>query len=198
MPTVATCRIGTAGFGRFAVGIAALGGGAFGFLALLARGKVTLDVEVGRTTRPLGPLAVRIAAPREVVFDVVAGPYLGATPRALESKLEVIERGEDMVLAAHFTQIRGFVATTVETVRFEPPSLVHFRLVRGPVPHVVEQFVLEEADGGTELLYRGELGADLWALGRWWGERVGRHWERAVRASLGSVKAEAERRAARE
>jgi hypothetical protein len=102
-----------------------------------------------------------------------------------------------MVLAAHFTQVGGFVATTLETVRFEPPSSIHFRLVRGPVPHVVEQFLLDEARGGTELEYRGELGTDLWALGRWWGERVARRWEAAVRASLESVKTEAERRAAR-
>lgn len=56
----------------------------------------------------------------------------------------MLERGEDMVLAAHFTDAGGLVATTIETVRFEPPSGVHFRLARGPVPHVVEQFVLNE------------------------------------------------------
>jgi hypothetical protein len=30
----------------------------------------------------------------------------------------------------------------VETVRFTPPERVDFRLVRGPVPHVVETFLL--------------------------------------------------------
>jgi Polyketide cyclase / dehydrase and lipid transport len=177
--------------------VAALGAGAAGLLALLARGKITIDLGIGRTSRPLGPLAVEIAAPREVVFDVVAAPYLHRTPRALESKLRVIERGEDMVLAAHFTHVGRFLATTVETVRFEAPSVVHFRLVRGPVPHVVEQFLLEETAGGTVLEYRGELGADLWALGRWWGARVAKRWEAAVQTSLESVKAEAERRAVR-
>jgi hypothetical protein len=164
---------------------------------LLARGAITVDVGVGRTLRPLGPLTVSIAAPRELVFEVVASPYLARTPRALERKLKVLERGEDMVLAAHFTEGSGFVATTVETVRFEPPSRIHFRLVRGPVPHVVEQFLLLESAEGTELDYGGELGADLWALGRWWGERVARRWEAAVSSSLEAVKAEAERRAAR-
>jgi len=109
----------------------------------------------------------------------------------------VLERGQDMVLAAHFTEIRGLVATTVETVRFEPPSHVHFRLVRGPVPHVVEQFLLSETEEGTELEYRGELGTDLWALGGWWGAAVARQWEAAVESSLGAVKLEAERRATR-
>jgi len=90
------------------------------------------------------------------------------------------------------------VATTLETVRFERPTSVHFRLARGPVPHVVERFELRELEGGaTELVYEGELGTDLWALGRWWGRRVARRWEGAVRSSLATAKAESERRAAR-
>ena len=161
---------------------------------LLVRGAITFDLGVGRTVRTLGPLTLSIAAPREVVFELIERPYLRRTPRALASKLRVVERGSDMALAEHFTQVGPMVATTLETVRFERPSHVHFRLVRGPVPHVVEQFELREADGGTELEYSGELGADLWALGRWWGSRVARRWEAAVRASLDAVRIEAERR----
>jgi hypothetical protein len=41
------------------------------------------------------------------------------------------------------------------------------------------------------------MGADLWAAGRWWGERVARTWEAAVRSSFAGIRAEAERRAAR-
>jgi hypothetical protein len=66
----------------------------------VVRGALTLDLGVGRRVRPLGPLRVRIRAPREVVFDVISGPYLGRTPRTLASKLEVLERGSDLVLAA--------------------------------------------------------------------------------------------------
>ena len=176
--------------GRAGVAVAA----ALGLWALLVRGSLGLDLGIGRRLRPLGPITLSIAAPREAVFDVIASPYLGRTPKALEEKLDVLERGSDMVLAAHFTPVRWLVATTVETVRFEPPSTVHFRLVRGPVPHVVEQFVLNEQANGTELEYRGELGTDLWALGSWWGAAVARRWEAAVRSSLESVKLEAERR----
>jgi hypothetical protein len=175
-----------------------LAAAARGVYVLLVRGELTLDLGIGRTLRPLGPLKIRIAAPRAVVFDVVSAPYVGRTPRALERKLRVLERSDDMVLAAHFTPVGKRLATTVETVRFEPPSRVHFRLIRGPVPHVVEQFVLDETeDDVTELEYRGELGADLWLLGRWWGERVARRWELAVQESLEAVAAEAERRAQR-
>jgi hypothetical protein len=101
------------------------------------------------------------------------------------------------VLAEHYTQVRCGLVTTVETVRFEPPSHIHFRLVRGPVPYVVEQFELREAAEGTALEYRGDLGTDLWWLGRWWGGRVAKQWNRAVEASLQDVKSAAEARAAR-
>jgi hypothetical protein len=177
-------------------GVAIAGIGA-GIVRLLARGALTIDLGIGRSVRPPGPLTSTIDAPRELVFDVISAPYLGRTPRALETKLKVLERGEDMVLAAHFTDVGGFVTTTLETVRLRPPSQVDFRLVRGPVPHVVERFELREIDGGTELEYSGELGMDLWAPGRWWARRVAAKWEAAVTSSLGAVKAEAERRAAR-
>jgi len=165
--------------------------------ALTVRGSLTLDLGIGRRLRPLGPLRFEIAAPREVVFDVVASPYLVRTPRALREKLEVLERGDDLVLAAHHTPAYGLRATTVETVRFERPERVHFRLVRGPVPHVVERFELRETAGGTELEYVGELGTDLWALGELWGAAVARTWEATVEQSLAGVKVEAERRARR-
>jgi hypothetical protein len=140
-----------------------------------------------------------VAAPRELVFDIIAEPYLGRTPRALADKLRVLERGSDMALAAHFTPLGGrlgLVAQTVETVWFTRPERVDFRLVRGPVPHVVEAFVLTEQAGGagTRLTYQGEIGADLWRVGQWWSELVAKRWEQAVATSLAGIKAEAERR----
>jgi hypothetical protein len=86
----------------------------------------------------------------------------------------------------------------VATVRFTRPERVDVRLVRGPVPHVVEAFALTEQAGGagTRLTDHGEIGADLWGLGRRWCQVVGRRWEQTVAASLAAVKAEAERRAA--
>lgn len=171
-----------------------LAGTGAGLYGLVVRGALTLDLGIGRTLQPLGPLTVRIEAPRDVVFDVIAAPYLGRTPRALARKLRVLERDDDLVLAEHFTPVGPLVATTVETVRFERPTHVHFRLVRGPVPHVVERFELHERAGATELGYHGELGTDFWALGRWWGHLVAATWVDTVRGSLDAVKAEAERR----
>ncbi|MGH3477872.1 MAG: hypothetical protein ACRDQD_13645 [Nocardioidaceae bacterium] len=101
-----------------------------------------------------------------------------------------------MVLAAHRTPIRGrLVATTVETVRFTRPERVDFRLVRGPVPHVVERIELSESDAGTRLAYDGDLGTDLGRLGQAWGDLVAVRWQRVVAASFQTIKTEAERRA---
>lgn len=178
--------------------VVALGGclaGAAGLYAAVVRGALTVDLGIGRRTRPLGPQRLSIDAPRKAVFDVAAGPYR-RMPRAMRGKLEVLDRGSDLVLAAHHTPVGGgLTATTVETVRFERPDRIAFRLVRGPVPHVLETFELHDADGGTELVYSGELGTDLWGLGTAWGALVARSWERAVADSLAGIKEEAERRA---
>jgi Polyketide cyclase / dehydrase and lipid transport len=156
-----------------------------------------LDTGIGRRIRPLGPLRVTIDAPRDTVFDVISAPYLDRTPRALAAELEVLERGGDMVIAAHRTPVGGgMVTTTVESVRFVRPATVSFRLLRGPVPHVVEEFALTEESGRTRVDYTGELGTDFGSPGARWGEVVARRWVTTVTGSLERIRAEAERRAA--
>jgi len=163
---------------------------------LCASGAITVDLGLGRRTRPLGPVTRRIAAPRDTVFDVIAHPYLGRQTRALAEKIEIWERGSDMVLAAHHTKVKCGVTTTVETVRFTRPERIDFRVVRAPVPHVRESFQLRELEQETELTWEGELGTDLGALGACWGDVVARSWERAVRDSVQAIATEAERLAA--
>src|SRR5215472_4869543 len=174
----------------------AAGGGAGLAYYLTVTGKMTLDTGWGRRVRPLGPYSIQIAAPPAVVFDVIAAPYLGRTPRAMADKLRVLDRGSDMALAEHYTPVHGgrLTAATLEAVTFDRPSRVGFRLVRGPVPHVAEEFKLTDRDGGTVLDYDGELGSDFGAVGRRWADTVAASWEAAVRRSFDSIKAEAERR----
>jgi Polyketide cyclase / dehydrase and lipid transport len=180
---------------HFAFGLAAVAAaGAAKVYALTVRGALTLDTGIGRRTRPLGPIEVQIAADPETVFDVIAAPYLGKTPHAMHAKLRVIERGTDMVLAEHFTDVgRGETAVTVGTVRFERPHTISFRLVRGPVPHVTETFDIQPIGTGTTFTYSGTMGCDLWALGAWWADQVAEKWEKTVETSLTSVREEAER-----
>ncbi|MGP3979906.1 SRPBCC family protein [Streptomyces sp. KR80] len=183
---------------RIAGWTAGVGGAAAATCLGLVTGAVPLDVGVGRRSRVLGPRTLDIAAPRDVVFDVVAQPYLGRTTRAMREKVNVLERGNDMVLAEHFTPLGGRLkAVTVETVRFTRPERIDFRLVRGPVPLVIESFVLTDHPSGTRLVYEGRMGTDLWWLGTWWGTKVAGRWESAVADSLAAVRTEAEHRAAR-
>jgi hypothetical protein len=161
-------------------------------------GALVLDTGWERRLRPLGPLTVEITARRAAVYALLAQPYLGRATRALGDKVQVLERGTDMVLAAHRTPIRGAViAVTVETVTFMPNEHIGFRLLRGPVPHVVETFTLTDIEAGCRLDYEGELGTDFGVLGSWWGRLVARRWQAVVEASMTSVKAEAERQARR-
>jgi hypothetical protein len=179
------------------VGVLAVVASRWGYRRLVT-GDLAMDLSIGRTIRPLGPIDSRIEAPRELVFDVITAPYLASPPSSLAEKIQVLERSEGMVLAVHRTPVReGLVATTVETVRFERPGAIYFRLLRGPVPHVMERFELTEDEDATLFHYEGELGVDLWALGRWWGDLVARRWDAAVRGSVAEITRVAEMRAAR-
>jgi hypothetical protein len=182
--------------GGAAAAVLAAGGAAGLGYYLAVTGKLTIDTGWGRRVRPLGPFSVQIAAPATTVFDVIAAPYLGRTPRAMAGHLRVIQRGKDMVLAEHRTPAHGgrITAVTLETVTFDRPHRVTFRLVRGPVPHVAEEFTLTGHDGATRLEYSGELGTDFGIAGQWWAGRVAAAWEAAVRTSFLGIQTEAERR----
>ncbi len=180
-----------------AAAVAAAGGLAGLGYYLVVTGKLTIDTGWGRRVRPLGPFGAEIAAPAATVFDVIAAPYLGRTPRAMSGKLQVLQRGSDLVLAEHYTPVhRGrLTAATLETVAFDRPRRIAFRLVRGPVPYITEEFALTEHDGTTRLDYSGELGTDFGIVGQWWAGRVAAAWEAAVRSSLAGIQAESQRRA---
>ena len=178
----------------FGLAAAALIGGV-GY-RLVVGGELTLDTGLGRRIRPW-TADVRHRGTSRDGLQCDRAPYLGRTHRTLAEETEVLERGSDMVLAAHRTSVVwGMVATTIETVRFERPEMVAFRLLRGPVPHVVERFTLHDDAGSTRLDYLGELGTDYWQLGRWWGDQVAREWEATVWGSLVRIRDEAERRTA--
>ena len=71
-----------------------------------------------RGFRPLGPIGVRIDAPRELVFAMSPTPYTGRTPR--DSGIEVLAKGDSLIIAAHHTKLHFYTARTVEIVEFKP------------------------------------------------------------------------------
>lgn len=163
---------------------------------MLAMGRLHLDLGWGRSFLELGPITIGIAAPRELVFEIISAPYLGRASGG--SGIEVLAGGEGLVVAAHLTKVHFYTARTVEAVNFEPPVRVGFLHLTGPVPHAVEEFKLEEVDGHTELRYSGELGIDFFVVGRIAGRLwVRPQWEQTVRAHLEDLKQRAEARASR-
>jgi hypothetical protein len=114
-----------------ATSCAAIAGGAY---IGLVTARLTLDLGIGRRTRPLGPLHLDIAAPRETVFAAAAAPYADRQTPAMREKVEILERAGQMVLAAYRTPVGSrLTAVTVETVTLDPPNRMGFRLLRGPV-----------------------------------------------------------------
>ena len=93
---------------------------------LAVTGRLTADTGWGSRVRPLGPFSVQIHAPVPAVFDVIAAPYLGRTPRAMAGKLRVLERGtrHGARRALHPGAGGRLTATTVETVTFDRPGRV--------------------------------------------------------------------------
>lgn len=169
------------------------GGGAiagyFVYRGLLS-GAVSLDLGIGRTTRPLGPRSIDIHAAPEVVFDVIADPYLGSKPG---DGVRLLVTTSDMVLAAHRIPLPdGRVVGTVETVKFTRPERIEFQLIRGPVARATETYRLSHGKDATRLDYSGTVCTDLWALGSLWSRLVVRRWEAVVSDFLETVKAEAE------
>ena len=168
-----------------------------GSFLLLAMGRLHLDLGWGRSPHKLGPIAIDVAAPRELVFEVLSAPYVGRASGGAE--IEVLARREGIAVAAHFTKVHFYTARTVEVVELEAPARIGFRHLTGPVPHALELFELEEVDRHTRLRYGGEIGIDFFVLGRiaarYW---VRPQWERTVRAHLADVKGRAEQRADRE
>lgn len=166
-----------------------------GLVLLLAMGRLGLDLDWGRSRHRLGPIAIRIEAPPELVFELIEAPYSG---RARVEGIEVLARDTNMAVAAHLTRVHFYTARTIEVIELERPRLVRFRHLHGPVPYAVEQFELGAVDDATELRYGGEVGLDFFALGRIAARRwVVPQWEAVVRTHLEDLTRRAEERAAR-
>lgn len=177
------------------LGAIMVAGAAASFL-LLAMGRLNLDLGWGRSMHELGPIEIRIEAPREMVFEMLREPYMGHTPKY--SGIEVLARGDEIAVAAHHTKIHFYTARTVEIVEFEPLRRVGFTHLTGPVPFAVEEFALGESGASTELRYGGEIGIDFFLLGRLAGRHWARpQWEGTVREHLDDLKVRAEERARR-
>lgn len=131
---------------------------------------------------------VRVEAPRELCFEVVAAAG------------EVVERRSDDERVVEFvSEHRGRMVRTLELVKLEAPERILYRWLKGPLPGVEEEIAFKvAADGCTEMTYRGNFrpgdGPLRWLFGRLYVKHV---FDRLVREHLDQGKQAAERRAAR-
>lgn len=89
---------------------------------------------------------IRVAAPQELVFDVIAsaGKRVGET--------------EDAQLIEFESEWRGRVFKTVEAVSLDRPRRISYSWVMGPVIGVQEEIALAQTDARTtKLSYRGSF-----------------------------------------
>ena len=98
--------------------------------------------------------SVEVAAPPELVFEVVAGAgkTVGKT-----------ERGN---LVEFETTWREKVIKTIEEVELDPPRRIGYRWIEGPLDYVVEEIRFEPVGSGkTVMTYSGRLGAPPGLIG---------------------------------
>lgn len=98
--------------------------------------------------------SVDVAAPQELVFEVVAsaGKTVGKT-----------ERGN---LVEFETTWREKTIKTIEEIELDPPQRIGYRWVEGPLDDVVEEIRFESAGSDkTTMTYSGRLGATPGPIG---------------------------------
>lgn len=89
---------------------------------------------------------VRVAAPRELVFEVVASAGKTAATTSDERIVEFE------------TRWRGRSYRTVEAVTVDPPHRIGYRWISGPLGGVEEEITLDEVDQQTtDMSYRGSF-----------------------------------------
>lgn len=161
------------------------------------QGRIPFDIGVGRTVVRLSPRTVLVRARRPMLFEMLrsAGQARGVRHR---DRVEVLERSGDLIVARLRTDTGRGVTSSVEAARFFPGERVTYRHLLGPFPYALEEFVLREVPGGTELEHRGEFAVDLWWLGRLAARLyIKRAYERLVDEHMAAIKEAAEARAAR-
>ncbi len=140
----------------------------------------------------LPSLRLSISARRELVFQLISA--VGQGPDA--SHARVVERpSSDRAIVEFTTPVFGRTVRTLEEVMFLPPDRITYRLLRGPLPGVHEEFRLEPADGGTVLYYSGGFQAHgPWPRTVFDRLVVPRIYRRAVWKSMQDIKRAAEDR----
>ncbi|MYC06509.1 MAG: SRPBCC family protein [Chloroflexi bacterium] len=149
---------------------------------------------------PLRPHTVSIAAPRELVFQMLSHFGRGRLPGDSNESSRVIEQDGDRLMVEFVSETPVGTYTTIEEVRLYPPERITFNHLSGPLRYVSEEFTLEEVDARhTDLTHSGEF---VWRdvpLYGWLGGilYIRPVFERTMVKHMAQIKQAAEARAAR-
>ncbi len=99
-------------------------------------------------------LAISIAAHQDLVFQLISAVGQGSDA----AHARVLERpSRDRAIVEFTTSVFGRHVRTEEEVQFLPPDRITYRLLRGPLPQVEEEFRLDPAKNGVILRYSGSF-----------------------------------------
>ncbi|MDQ6883931.1 MAG: SRPBCC family protein [Candidatus Dormibacteraeota bacterium] len=140
----------------------------------------------------LPSLALPIKAQPALVFQLIAA--VGQGPDAAHAR--VIERpSANRAIVEFTTRVAGRTVKTLEEVGFHTPDRITYRLLKGPLPAVDEEFRMEPDGDNTILRYR----ATFVPHAPWWRAAFDRAivpwiYRKAVTSSMHQIKQAAEER----
>lgn len=143
--------------------------------------------------------AIRIKAPRELVYQTMSHFGRGRIKGDNNESVRVICRTDDTIIAEFRSKAWLKTYTTIEEVGLEPPERITFKHLSGPLDYAWEEFVFTDVDGETELVHNGEF---IWKnipLVGWLGGVIytRRAFESVVAEHMEQLKIATEARAAR-
>lgn len=144
-------------------------------------------------TELIRPVRVDINAPRELVFEMAAAVG-GSLPDGPPHASELIRR-DGNVLVVRFSAPAPFrFFGFLEEVTLSAPERIDYRVLEGPLDHVVEWLDFSEAHGVTAVTYAGEVRHWIPFVARFVAAPAYRWY---MRRTLSALKAAAEQRAVR-
>ena len=147
----------------------------------------------------LKPIDVEVAAPREMVFQILSAIGNGQIPGSQGDSARVLSRDGNTIIAEFHTRAGRRTFVTEEEVTLYPPERITFRHLKGPLSYVWEEITLEARGAATVLRHRGEFSVNNWPVLGW---LIGRLYvkplfERVVSDHFNRIKEAAEGRAIR-
>lgn len=142
--------------------------------------------------------SITIEAPRPLVFEMAAAVG-GMLPGAPRHESQLVSRDDDTMIVRYRVPAGPWTLELLEEVRLAAPDAIHFRVLQGPLAHVIEtlEFVAL-TPRRTVVRYSGEVADDRPVIGSLLARYVAvPSYDRFMRRSLGALKVAAELRASR-